>query len=155
MEKSGGYTVLNCNLHFPLRVVPCFEPNTSFHPISCPPLHSAQPCRSGGWTSQERHSVFCINFILSVVVFLISPAHWPVVGLNLQDSWTLNILLVLFPAKCPLVIPFLGMPRFWEFGVYSNPPLSNYRHRMGVPISVYWHPMLDRGRGWCWRCLCI
>ena len=32
-----------------------------------------------------------LNFILSFIVFLIKPAHWPLVEWNLQDRWTLNI----------------------------------------------------------------
>ena len=64
------------------------------------PAHCAalQVC----WTSQEGHSVFCINFILSVALYFLSSLRidqrWSWIYRTL---WTLNILLVFPPNKVP------------------------------------------------------
>ena len=70
MENSGLYTVLKCNLHALRIVLRCSEPP---HGLHCNSPASIFPLTTLAWTSQEEHSVFCVNFILRGIVVLIKP----------------------------------------------------------------------------------
>ena len=88
LEKFAGYTVLKCNLHGePARHCAGFWAE---HVLRCDFMssipHSTLLDLPGGATLYSL-----LNFILSFIVFLIKPAHWPLVEWNLQDRWTLNI----------------------------------------------------------------